>query len=188
VQVLTNSTVTTTVLQQTTGASLLGLPLTDWISAGAGVVVAFFAYVTVREGRKNRKRDSIEIRLEKLYNPMFEAMERYEDFEQQISETQKGYYVHLLHSDCDILQSALTNYGHYLDFTGHAMMKDFLDYRWTIKEKYRRFPADRETARAHNTGICFIDCMHMVRANREHLKVELDKLGSGTKSVYTYKP
>lgn len=72
----TNSTVTTTVFQQISGASLFGLPLTDCITAIAGAIVAFFAIVTVLEGRKNRKRDSIEKQLEKLYGPIFEILVR----------------------------------------------------------------------------------------------------------------
>lgn len=75
-QSLTNSTVTTTVLQQTSGAVFLGLPVTDWIAAGAGVVVAFFAYVTVREARRNRRKDMVEKMLENVYSPLYDILRR----------------------------------------------------------------------------------------------------------------
>jgi len=116
VQVLTNSTVTTTVLQQTTGASLLGLPLTDWISAGAGVVVAFFAYVTVREARRNRRKDMVEKMLENVYSPLYDILRRAkfaEDREMIRQSVSQREYV-LTEEEFVQVRGIIERFGHYL--------------------------------------------------------------------------
>lgn len=52
------------------------MPVTDWITAGAGVVVAFFAYVTVREAQRNRRKDVVEKMLDNVYSPLYEILRR----------------------------------------------------------------------------------------------------------------
>jgi len=67
----TNSTVTTTILQETTGWSFLGASLTDWITAITAVAISVFAAVTVWEGARNRRKDTILKQLDGLYNPLY---------------------------------------------------------------------------------------------------------------------
>jgi len=70
----TNSTVTTTVIQQVGGLFFLGLPLTDWITASTAVAIAFFTAVTFLEGWRNRRLASVDRQLENFYNPVYEIM------------------------------------------------------------------------------------------------------------------
>jgi hypothetical protein len=117
--------VTTTVSQQN-GASILGLPLTDWISAITAVVVAFFAGVTVWEGIRNRRKESIEKQLEKLYNPMFEIMD--EALERQTVKEKETGIVRLGSAYDNKLRQIFFSYGHYLDPIVHDRMKELLNY------------------------------------------------------------
>jgi hypothetical protein len=57
--------------------------LTDWITAISSAAmmiatafVAYYAYVTIREGRKNRRKDTIEKMLENAYSPLYEILRR----------------------------------------------------------------------------------------------------------------
>ncbi len=70
----TNSTVTTTIFQQQSGLSFLGLPLTDWITASTAVAIAVFTAVTFLEGWRNRRLTSVDRQLENFYNPVYEIM------------------------------------------------------------------------------------------------------------------
>ena len=63
----TNSTVTTS-----------GLSSAEWVTAGssaimmiATVVLAYYAYTTIQEGKKDRRKTAIARQLEGLYNPLY---------------------------------------------------------------------------------------------------------------------
>jgi hypothetical protein len=74
----TNSTATTTVLQ-----SAGGLSTSDWISLFSGaamvlltVALVYYSRVAIVEGNKNRKKDSIEKQLERVYSPLYDILRR----------------------------------------------------------------------------------------------------------------
>ena len=163
-QFLTNSTVTTTVLQQASGAVFLGLPVTDWITAGAGVVVALFAYVTVREARRNRRKDMIEKMLEKLYNPMFEMLDTAKlveitaDTAAAYGGPPAGKYRWLGVSED--LKSILLNYGHYLGATEHDKTRELLSTQFLP-----------QAPEADHT-----ECLAFIKEKREQLTAELKGL------------
>ena len=83
---LTNSTVTTTGLQQSNGISLtdwLTIVLLPWVTLLSAIVMtivtivlARYAYVTIEEGKKNRRKDTVERMLENLYSPLYEILRR----------------------------------------------------------------------------------------------------------------
>jgi len=123
-QFLTNSTVTTTVVQQTSGASLFGLPLTDIITAGAGIAVAFFAFVTLWVAQKNRKKQSIEKQLEKLYNPMYEIMDW--AVREQSASDKALHIVAIGFENYQKLMNTFLGYGHYLHPKAHDEIKKIL--------------------------------------------------------------
>lgn len=59
------------------------LTSSDWIIAGTQIVqvvmtigLVYYAGVTINEARKDRKKDTIERRLERIYFPMFDILER----------------------------------------------------------------------------------------------------------------
>jgi hypothetical protein len=95
-----NSTVTTTVFQQTSGASffdwiinaLLQTTATDWIMVAVTVALVYYARVTILEGNKARRADSIERQLSNLYNPMFELLDQAKPFEYKRDAQQEGVW------------------------------------------------------------------------------------------------
>lgn len=111
-----NSTVTTTVIQQTSGLSFLGLPLTDWITASTAVAITFFTAVTFLEGWRNRRLASVDKQLENFYNPVYEIMsdakERRSD-----DETYHGGIFTVSLNNSKRLEELFLTYGHFLGMT-----------------------------------------------------------------------
>lgn len=120
----TNSTVTTTAFQQTSGGSLFGLPMTDVITACAGIAVAFFAFVTLWVAQKNRRKQSIEKQLEKLYNPMYEIMDW--AVREQSASDKAQHIVHIGFENYQKLMNTFLGYGHYLHLKEHDEIKKIL--------------------------------------------------------------
>jgi hypothetical protein len=120
----TNSTVATTVVQQTLGASLFGLPLTDIITACAGIAVAFFGFVTLWVAQKNRKKQSIEKQLEKLYNPMYEIMDW--AVREQSASDKAQQIIGVYPREYEELLTVFLGYGHYLHPEKHEEIKQLL--------------------------------------------------------------
>jgi hypothetical protein len=182
----TNSATRTTILQQ-----LGGLSSAEWtmvfsnvVMAAASLALVIYAALAIREAKRDRRKDSIEKQPENLYSPMFEIMDQkevYPDYGDH--EHEKIYYCRLLKTDCAALRSALTSYGHYLDFTEHAKIKTLLSMGLPEKDvlgpaaaAYLKFPADQNTADFHGFNTCFIDCLTFIREKRERLTAELRTL------------
>lgn len=155
----TNSTVTTTVIQQAGGLSFLGIPLTDWITASTAVVIAIFTVVTVWEGRRNRRKDSIEKQLEQLYNPMFEIMDEALMNQDQQGKADKTFSIN--DSNCEKLDDVFLNYGQYLNPSLHDRVKELL--RSPKDRGYdRKYPAEK-----------FVFCYIAIEVARGNLLSEL---------------
>jgi len=150
----TNSTVITTVFQQASGASFLGLPVTDWIAAGAGVVVALFAYVTVREAQKNRRKDMVEKMLETVYSPLYDILRRaqFADDRRIIRDYPPPKEYALTEEEFTHVREIIERFGHYLGsqermgFTKVLEQKHdlFSDSRVSAKRYYRWNLVDME--------------------------------------------
>jgi len=160
----TNSTVTTTILQQasSTPIVLLGIPLTDWITAITGVLIALFAIVTVLEGRKNRRKDSIEKKLERLYNPLFELLDA---FARHGHARQMPVFVEVRDENFRSIVAAFRNYGHYLSHDEHESVKRLVSEAWGGE--------DGKT----NLKMSNIDaCLPLIAEKRDELKKRLEGL------------
>jgi hypothetical protein len=168
-QVLTNSTVTTTVLQQASGASFLGLLLTDWITAFSSfamvaitAALVYYARVTILEGKKDRQLDSYEKQLVNLFNPMAWFLHRAELFVQPpvVADSGEAYtprYRKLLKTDVENLRKVFVEYGHYLEAAPffwpresivrpHHSIESFLFFENRLDSSYLIFPDDERTA------------------------------------------
>lgn len=132
-----NSTVTTTVFQQTSGAPFLGISATELITAITAVLIALFTGVTVVEGWKNRRKDSIEKQLERLYSPVFEILDQAESQAYSKSDREKIEFFRLPKDDCIAIRSALANYGHYLKPLERDSMRKLVSLEEKIGESKR---------------------------------------------------
>jgi hypothetical protein len=135
----TNSTVTTTILQQPNGWSFLDVSLSDWVlvfsslaMVAVTIALAYYARVAIVEAKNDRRKDSIEKQLEKLFSPMFEILDTAgrldvtpESPRPTFVEEGNKYRV-LANEDIANLWTLLLNYGHYLDPTEHDKMRTLL--------------------------------------------------------------
>ena len=160
----TNSTVTTKILQQasSTPIVLFGIPLTDWITAITGVFVALFAIVTVLEGRKNRRKDSIEKKLERLYNPLFELLDA---FARHGHTRQMPEFVEMRDENYRAIVVAFRNYGHYLSHDEHESVKRLVSEAW-----------EGEAGRTHLKMSNIDACLPLIAGKRAELKKKLEGL------------
>jgi hypothetical protein len=185
----TNSTatVTTTVSQQTTGISILGLPLTDWITAGATLVLALYAAVTIHEGRKARCLDEYDKELVNLFNPMADILSRTEGYTDPFvvtyatGESYVGSYQKFLETDVKNLREIFVKYGHYLAGLRYHDIKSLLFFNKSLDSRYLIFPKDERTARMcglaedANWTVCFV----AIDVRRQQLIGECIKLQRG---------
>jgi len=103
--------------------------ISDWIQAAAAVattfatfIIIYYAKVTIDEGKKNRRKDTIEKMLEYLYSPMYELLPRarHEQTDerrwvrQQPSTQGPGDYA-FRQQELAELRGIVEKYGHYLD-------------------------------------------------------------------------
>jgi hypothetical protein len=137
----TNSTVTTTILQQQPPPindwimnGLLHMTLTDWITVAITGALVYYAYRTVEEGKKDRYKDSLEKRLEKLYNPMFEILTRAEERIETKSDGKDYKYQMLRHSDHEKLCNIVENHSHYLRKEEYQKTKQMLSHVQYLKD------------------------------------------------------
>lgn len=165
----TNSTVTTTVFQQTSGLSFLGIPLTDWITASMAVAIVVLTVVTFLEGWRTRRIDLIERQLERFYNPVYEIMGN------MIRSGNKERDVDVITvspHDLEILDKLFLTYGHYLSFS--PFIDGYLDDAIRNLLRHAREGADRG---AYSSD-AFRQCRDYVEVTRMGLLGELDQLNS----------
>jgi hypothetical protein len=174
----TNSTVTTTVLQQqATVASFLGLPIADWITlissvvtTVATVVLAIYAVVTVREGNKARRIASIERQLDRFYNPMYEIMT--EAVEQQNEQQRSGRIVSVGEDNAKKLNETFLHYGHHLGRpTDQHKIRHLLHFPQGKGYDYV-YPDDE-----------FKDCLNIITVVRARLWIKYQELTNRFKDI-----
>ncbi len=101
----------------------------DWIQAFAATastfatfVIVYYAKLTIDEGKRNRRKDTIENMLEKIYSPMYEILRRAkfgnDEIRQSIRADPSGNgprdYV-LEKNEVDEINQLIERYGHYLN-------------------------------------------------------------------------
>ena len=137
------------------------------------IALAYYARVAIVEAKKDRRKDSIEKQLEKLYNPLFEILERGE-----VHPELGGMYRKVLNSDIDQILSILLNYGHYLGSTERDRMKKALDMReCTLGDKHVLLRDDWDpTGSLHKLEVSYSQCLSYITEKREQLTAELKGL------------
>jgi hypothetical protein len=82
----------------------------------ATAFVAYYAYVTIREGRKNRRKDTIEKMLEHTYSPLYELLRRAQFASDrvtiQLANPQREYA--LTEEEFREVWEIIERFGHYL--------------------------------------------------------------------------
>ena len=78
----------------------------------ATVIIAYYAYVTIKEGRKTRRKDTVEKMLEGIISPLCEILRKAWSEEWVVTE-----------SDFQRMNSIVEKYGHYL---GETNLPEFL--------------------------------------------------------------
>lgn len=189
VVLVTNSTVTvtTTVSQQTTGISILGLPLTDWITAAATLVLALYAAVTIHEAKRARRLDEYEKELVNLFNPMAHVLGRTEGYTEPFmvtyasGETYIGSYQKFLETDVKNLREIFVKYGHYLEGSRYDDIRSLLFLNKELDTRYLLLPKDERTARmcGLSEDANWTECFVAIDVRRQQLIAECIKLQRG---------
>lgn len=167
----TNSTVTTTVFQSTSGASFLGLPVTDWITAiSSAIMVAvtialvYYAHATIEEGKNDRKKSSIEKQLERLYNPLYEFLDILENY--RLEHNPEMILIGVSDDNFARTIRVFQNYGQYLDRDTHRkvaqLVSDIVPSQ-DGKSRFLRVPHIQS-------------CLAPITSKRAELKKELEGL------------
>jgi len=138
--------------------------------------LVYYAYRTIEEGKKNRRKDSIEKQLEKLYNPLFEIMSEADSYETKTSTGQVHSYVNLLKTDVTRIREVLLSYGHYLPPFEHDSLKRLFSFELSPSDRVLQFPYNDVTARTHYLDTDFAFCSAFVRTKRHTLMLELYSL------------
>jgi hypothetical protein len=178
----TNSTVTATFLQRTSGASffdwitnaLFQTTVTDWITVAVTVALVYYARVTILEGNKARRAESIERQLSRLYNPMFEILGGAEEL--QLPERGRIVVRLILKTNVAELWRILGGYGHFLDRTQHDKMRTLLSFERSIDDRHLGFPDDANSAVRLNLDANYNECYGYIKQKRNQLMNEYKKL------------
>jgi hypothetical protein len=172
----------------------LDLTPVDWIAVGVQIAqvvmtigLVYFAGATIDEARKNRKKDTIERMLEKIYFPMLEILDRARNenglrtmvrsWPVQIGDSEEpgNNWLYVLTSDeFEQIREMVDRFGYYLGQTELGRLKFDL-------EKYQpaRSTADMELERAPwcrlSTG-AFDEHWRFFKSRCEKLTSELEQL------------
>ena len=193
----TNSTVTTTVLQQPSGVSffdwitraLLQTTATDWIMVAVTVALVYYARATISEGKKARKLDSYVKQLVNLFNPMAHILHRAKHYVEPLAvfneagESLTPTYQKLLKTDVVNLRKIFVEYGHYVvgwsSDTSYRSIESFLFYEKELDDRYLLFPQDQRSAEMCqlDEGANWADIFVAMDLTRKKLIAECKRLG-----------
>ena len=122
--------------------------LPNWVMVGATLALAYYAYVTIEEGKKNRRKDTIEKKLERLYSPLYEIMwrARHEKSpEREWVRKPGGDSLSrdwaFLETEFEKVRSIFGRYGHYLEADG--LSKLVIDFDSSKREQCDTVPCNR---------------------------------------------
>ena len=109
----------------------------EWVTAIASAVIGYYAYVTIKEGKKNRRKDTIEKMLENLYSPLYEILRRarFENDERSQARSKIAGFDWVVHrSELDQMREMMERFGHYFDNRAKAQELSML----IMRPKYTR--------------------------------------------------
>lgn len=109
--------------------SALWQSLAEWVIAIATVVLVVYSYLMIKEGKKNRRKDTIEKELEQVYSPIYEIMRRARHETSQdrqdirARECRKGPRDWAFEErEYEEIRKIFATFGHYLDSDGFAKL------------------------------------------------------------------
>jgi hypothetical protein len=146
---------------------------------GATLALAYYAYVTIKEGRKNRRKDTIERKLENLYSPLYEILSGAK-FTLWETTSERDYVKSFLKdvgpNDYVLKDQELRKIHDIIERSSHYMD---LDDRGELTKALQKFKLHKLTT----LGIWYqffgdgIDpCLDRIARKRERLMKELEKL------------
>jgi hypothetical protein len=126
----------------------------------ATVVLAIYAYVTIREGKKTRNLDEYERELVNLFNPMSTILSRPKGYTDPFvitddsGKSYTGHYQMLLEKDVNELREIFVKYGHYLEGSRYHDIESLLFFTKPrdTHSGYLMFPTDERTAEMCGLG------------------------------------
>jgi len=145
----------------------------DWVMAVSSIVtigvtsaLAYYAYVTINEGRKDRRKDTIEKKLTDAFSPLSAILLKARDRGRKIDPSTWAFD----QSEINQIEKAVSNFGHYLDKTQRARIREIL------KQKSER-PPTNQTWRFQESEIAKI--FDYIEHTRDELVIELEELTKG---------
>lgn len=120
----TNSTVTAPIVQQTSALSSA-----EWVTVFSNVVMAamslalvIYAALTIREAKRDRRKDTVERTLENVYTPLYAILPRGESMEggsrekeRELARIEIGCHYVFYESEVARMLEILERFGHYID-------------------------------------------------------------------------
>jgi hypothetical protein len=177
IALVTNSTVTTTVSQQTSAWSLA--EIINYVTAAATVVLAVYAGITIAQARKNRILDEYDKELVNLFNPMSVILSRAElridpYIGTIIDNKCIGQYQSLTKTDVEKLREIFTKYGHYLTGSHYYSIQELIFLEKELDNNHLIFPMDPSTSKACGLDehVNWGECFALVDTIRPHLIAE----------------
>lgn len=142
----------------------------DWVMAASSVVMigvtfalVYYAYVTINEGRKDRRKDTIEKKLTDAFSPLSAILLKARDRGRKIDPSAWAFD----QSEMNQIEEVVSNFGHYLDKTQRARIREIL------KQKSER-PPTNQTWRFQESEIAGI--FNYIEDARDELVIELEEL------------
>lgn len=140
----------------------------------ATIVLAVYAYLTIQEGKKDRRKDTIERMLENAYSPIYEILRRAKfenDERSQARAKVPGFDWVVTRTELERMREITEKFGHYFDRKESGKLAMFLE-----RAKYTR------TETTPYWGFSEIEmgqCFEFITRERGRLKLELDRLTVG---------
>jgi hypothetical protein len=165
-------------------------PFIDWVTVistlvmtGATLALAYYAFVTIREGKKDRRKDTIEKMLENLYSPLYGILRRAKFGNGERSDARQSHGFEWVIDESELAQilEMTQTYGHYLD--RNELAKVLLTLEKPMKWREIKPPSTIPPTTPYGTvtyyGFTEIDMSEhfdTIKSTRDKLMKELDDL------------
>jgi hypothetical protein len=127
-------------------------PYADWVTAVSSLVMAVasaalvaYSYVTIKEGKKNRRKDTIEKMLDNVYSPLYEILRRAQfadNWRKEVRRIDPPREYALEEQEFTEARNIVERYGHYLGHVERMAVTNALEKYEVVeygRKKYYRF-------------------------------------------------
>ena len=142
----------------------------NWMMALTSIALVIYAAMTVEEGKKNRRKDTVEKMLENLYSPVYEMLSR------AVKLVRDGVIrpgVDFALIDTGQIRKTIDKFGHYMDSYEKGALSDLIE---AIEEQGASVNVTPECVSLITKS--FYDRLSHVRLRREQLMQELQGVNS----------